>query len=130
MPIKPVILCGGSGTRLWPESRENLPKQFIPLFSKKTLLDLTLERLSHLGEIITPIMTTNKNYGFMVRQSLAKSNLNSFLLLEPLKRNTAAIIYLAAKFSNEDDRRNRRFPTDDKTKGLREDMLMEFSGYY
>jgi len=48
-------------------------------------------------------MTTNKNYGFMVRQSLAKSNLNSFLLLEPLKRNTAAIIYLAAKFSNEDD---------------------------
>jgi mannose-1-phosphate guanylyltransferase/mannose-6-phosphate isomerase len=103
MPIKPVILCGGSGTRLWPESRENLPKQFIPIFGRKNLFDLTLERLNHIGKIISPIIATNINYKFMVKKLLNQSNLNGFLLLEPFKRNTAAIIYLAAKFSNKED---------------------------
>ena len=48
MSIKVVILCGGSGSRLWPESRQSLPKQFIPIFEGKSLLDLTIERVLNL----------------------------------------------------------------------------------
>ena len=47
--ITPVILCGGSGTRLWPLSRKSFPKQFVPLIGGKSLLQLTLERVAQLG---------------------------------------------------------------------------------
>ena len=46
MPIKPIILCGGSGTRLWPKSRKKFPKQFVKLFKDNSLIDLTFKRLS------------------------------------------------------------------------------------
>jgi mannose-1-phosphate guanylyltransferase/mannose-6-phosphate isomerase len=49
MKITPVVLCGGSGTRLWPLSRKSFPKQFVPLIGKKSLLQLTLERFGRLG---------------------------------------------------------------------------------
>ena len=59
-----VVLCGGSGSRLWPESRESLPKQFIPVFNDKSLLDLTIERVLSLGFKKKPIFITNKKHGF------------------------------------------------------------------
>ena len=56
MSIKIVILCGGSGSRLWPESRQSLPKQFIPLFDGKSLLDLTIERILNIHDQQKPII--------------------------------------------------------------------------
>ena len=103
MTVKPIILCGGSGTRLWPESRKSMPKQFIPLFDNKSLLDLTLERILIIKEKKKPIIVTSKDYGFFVKASLEKYNLEADIILEPESKNTTAAIYFAAKTSNIDD---------------------------
>ena len=103
MSIKVVILCGGSGSRLWPESRKSLPKQFIPIFDGKSLLDLTIERIHDLEDQSKPIIICNKQHGFLVRSSLEKFNLKAHLILEPEGKNTTAAIYLAAKTSSADD---------------------------
>ena len=99
MSIKAVILCGGSGSRLWPESRESLPKQFIPIFEGKTLLDLTIERILNIQNQKKPIIICNKKHGFLVKKSLKKFNLKADIILEPEGKNTTAAIYLAAKSS-------------------------------
>ena len=98
-----VVLCGGSGSRLWPESRENLPKQFIPIFNEKSLLDLTIERVLSLGFKKKPIFITNKKHGFLVANILKKHCLEADIFLEPEGKNTCAAIYLAAKHSSNDD---------------------------
>jgi mannose-1-phosphate guanylyltransferase/mannose-6-phosphate isomerase len=95
--IKSVILCGGSGTRLWPLSRESFPKQFVPLIDGKSLLELTLNRVKQLG---SPIFITNEEHRFFV-QDLINPDLQtdrSFgsILLEPVGRNTAAAMASAA----------------------------------
>jgi mannose-1-phosphate guanylyltransferase/mannose-6-phosphate isomerase len=95
--IKPVILCGGSGTRLWPLSRESFPKQFVPLIEGKSLLGLTLDRVKSLG---SPICVTNEEHRFFVQDLLSHdfqsaNNLVS-ILLEPAGRNTAAAIASSA----------------------------------
>jgi len=92
-----VVLCGGSGSRLWPESRERLPKQFIPLLNKKSLLDLTIERFISIKNKSKPIFICNKKHGFLVKNSLNKYNLKADIFLEPEGKNTCAAIYLAAK---------------------------------
>ena len=94
--IQPVILCGGSGTRLWPLSRESFPKQFVPLIGEQSLLDLTLLRVAALS---SPICITNEEHRFLVAASL-EANLpdvrNAQILLEPAGRNTAAAMAAAA----------------------------------
>ncbi len=101
--MRVVILCGGSGSRLWPESRESLPKQFIPIFGEKTLLDLTVERVLHLNFKTKPIFVSNKNHSFLVKETLSKYNLEADIILEPEGKNTCAAIYLAAKHSSRSD---------------------------
>ena len=103
LAIKPIILCGGSGTRLWPESRKTFPKQFIPLIKNKSLLDLTLGRLKFLKKISIPTILVSKHYKFYVEESLKRNNLQADLILEPEGRGTTAAIYLAAKFSSHKD---------------------------
>ena len=103
MTIKPIILCGGSGTRLWPASRQSMPKQFIPLFNEKSLLDLTLERVLEIKDRHKPIIITSKNYGFFVKATLEKYKLEADIMLEPEGKNTTAAIYLAAKASKLND---------------------------
>jgi mannose-1-phosphate guanylyltransferase/mannose-6-phosphate isomerase len=95
--IKPVILCGGSGTRLWPLSRESFPKQFVPLIDGKSLLELTVNRVKQLD---SPICITNEKHRFFV-QDLINTNSQSdrssgSILLEPIGRNTAAAMASAA----------------------------------
>jgi mannose-1-phosphate guanylyltransferase/mannose-6-phosphate isomerase len=95
--IKPIILCGGSGTRLWPLSRESFPKQFVALIDGKSLLELTLNRIKQLG---SPICITGEEHRFFV-QNLINSDLKSdhssaLILLEPVGRNTAAAMASAA----------------------------------
>ena len=66
--ITPVILCGGSGTRLWPLSRKSFPKQFVPLIDNKSLLQLTLERVSLLSRNI--ICVTSEEHRFLVTDAM------------------------------------------------------------
>lgn len=95
--MRVVILCGGSGSRLWPESRESLPKQFIPIVEEKSLLDLTIERTLDLINNTKPILICNKNHGFLVKATLKKYKVDADLLYEPNGKNTCAAIYFAAK---------------------------------
>lgn len=98
-----VILCGGSGTRLWPESRKSLPKQFISLFNEKSLLDLTVERVLKIIRKTKPIFICNQNHGFLVKKTIKKYELDADILLEPVGKNTCASIYLAAKHCSIND---------------------------
>ncbi|MDA9170445.1 mannose-1-phosphate guanylyltransferase/mannose-6-phosphate isomerase [Alphaproteobacteria bacterium] len=104
MSIRSIILCGGSGTRLWPESRKSLPKQFIPILKNKSLLDLTLERMLCIEDQLKPIIVCNKQHGFLVKDSLKKYKLDASIILESEGKNTTAAIYLAAKFCAPNDK--------------------------
>lgn len=91
--IRPVILCGGMGARLWPLSRESYPKQFLPLIDGHSLLDGAIDRVSSYDGVIC---ITNEDYRFLVKEALDKNSQVSnssnqpILLLEPASRNTAA----------------------------------------
>ena len=108
MSIQPVILSGGSGTRLWPLSRELYPKQLLPLVSDNSMLQDTLLRLykgsansnsSNLDdiEIKSPIVVSNNEHRFLVAEQLRQIGINSGnIILEPIGRNTAPALTLAA----------------------------------
>ena len=85
MKIKPVILCGGSGTRLWPKSKKNLPKQFID-WGGWTLFGKTLQRIK--GSIYDyPIITTNISYLNLIKNELKRNKIKEYrILLEPFKK--------------------------------------------
>ena len=97
--IIPVILSGGSGTRLWPLSRESYPKQFLALDSgtKTTLLQKTYERLIGLEGLENPILICNEDHRFIVAEQFREINTNpQAIILEPIGRNTAPAIAVAA----------------------------------
>jgi mannose-1-phosphate guanylyltransferase / mannose-6-phosphate isomerase len=92
----PVILSGGSGTRLWPLSRELYPKQLLPLVGKGTMLQETLARLDG-PDIAPPIVVCNESHRFLVAEQLLQLSIkNSSILLEPIGRNTAPAVAIAA----------------------------------
>ncbi|SDY71478.1 mannose-1-phosphate guanylyltransferase / mannose-6-phosphate isomerase [Variovorax sp. YR266] len=99
--IHPVVLCGGSGTRLWPLSRKALPKQFAPLVGGKSLLHLTLERLSVLNADITCV--TSEDHRFLVKEAVENAHATGRQILEPVARNTAAAMASAALLAEPDD---------------------------
>ena len=89
-----IILCGGSGTRLWPISRTLLPKQFVKLFDNKSLFQLTVERNSKLCK--KQFIVSNAEQYFLALDQLEESNKkNNKYLLEPVGRNTAPAIALS-----------------------------------
>ena len=97
--IIPIILCGGSGSRLWPLSRESYPKQFLNLNiqSNKTLLQQTQERLLSLKNIKPPIVICNEQHRFIVAEQMREIGVNpSAIILEKEGKNTAPAIALAA----------------------------------
>jgi mannose-1-phosphate guanylyltransferase/mannose-6-phosphate isomerase len=94
--IVPVILSGGSGTRLWPLSREMFPKQLLPLVGEQTMLQATVTRLSGLPELGSPMVVCNEQHRFMVAAQLSAIHQPSAILLEPVGRNTAPAVALAA----------------------------------
>ena len=91
----PVIMAGGSGTRLWPLSRTAFPKQFLSLGYDQTMLQQTVDRLEGLGTD-DPIIITNENHRFLVAEQLRQMGQSASILLEPVGRNTAPAIALAA----------------------------------
>jgi len=97
--ISPVILCGGSGTRLWPLSRAMYPKQFIPLCGKldESLLASTLHRLAPSGGFAEPTLMCHNDHRFLLQDELARAGVTPReILLEPVSRNTAPAIVAAA----------------------------------
>lgn len=92
----PVILSGGSGSRLWPLSRKQFPKQFLALTGEHTLFQQTLERLVFDG-MEEPIVVCNKDHRFIVNEQLATLRLDTqAILLEPFGRNTAPAVAITA----------------------------------
>ena len=95
MKIRPVILCGGAGTRLWPNEIRNQAKQFID-FGGWTLLGKTLDRIKS-PIFDAPIISTNSKYLKEVKKHLKKKNFKKYsIILEPIKKNTAPAILSAA----------------------------------
>ncbi|HKY82704.1 MAG TPA: mannose-1-phosphate guanylyltransferase/mannose-6-phosphate isomerase [Sphingobium sp.] len=98
--VTPVILAGGSGTRLWPLSRKSYPKQFVPLLGETTLFQSVVRRLSGGGEAFSfsrPVILTNSLFRFIITEQLAKEGIDpEAILIEPEGRNTAPAILAAA----------------------------------
>ena len=115
MKIQPVILCGGSGTRLWPISRRARPKQFVPIFEDRSLLQHTLLRIAssesrkyfleygfQLSE--KPICTGSEHHKFQILDEAEQAGIEVDCILEPLPKNTApAMAVIAALKTNEKD---------------------------
>jgi len=103
MKITPVILSGGSGTRLWPLSRKEYPKQYLPLVGNNTLLQETILRLNGLDNFTDPIIICNSDHRFLVAEQCQKIGVTSpTILLEPVGRNTAPAIAAAVMQSLKD----------------------------
>jgi mannose-1-phosphate guanylyltransferase / mannose-6-phosphate isomerase len=95
--LLPVILSGGSGTRLWPLSREQYPKQLLPLLDDKTLLQNTVLRLQSVRDVGFPLVVCNNSHRFIVAEQLRQINQEpSGIILEPVGRNTAPAVAVAA----------------------------------
>jgi mannose-1-phosphate guanylyltransferase/mannose-6-phosphate isomerase len=96
-PVVPVVLSGGSGTRLWPMSRELYPKQFIPLLGDESLFERTLRRVRGIEDVQAPVVVCNEEHRFMAAEQLRRAGVgDGAILLEPVGRNTAPAIAVAA----------------------------------
>ena len=92
----PVILSGGSGTRLWPLSRELYPKQFLPLVGERTMIQETALRTAGLPDVSPPIVVCNEAHRFLVAEQLRELGVPAqAILLEPVGRNTAPAVAIA-----------------------------------
>lgn len=95
--IHPVILSGGSGTRLWPLSRNSYPKQFLNLVSDNSLLQDTAQRVSDAAVFAPPLMVCNEDHRFIVAEQLREIGVEpDQIVLEPAARNTAPAVAAAA----------------------------------
>jgi mannose-1-phosphate guanylyltransferase/mannose-6-phosphate isomerase len=93
----PLVLSGGSGTRLWPLSRELYPKQLLPLVGKRTMLQETVARVAGLPGLAPPIVVCNESHRFMVAEQLRELDVPAqAIILEPVGRNTAPAVAIAA----------------------------------
>ena len=121
MKIRPVILCGGAGTRLWPQSKENLPKQFID-FGGWNLFKRSLERIKS-SIFDDPIISTNLKYLKSVKKILKECGIKKYLIiLEPAKRNTAPAILSSALIDE--------VPNSQPLMFLAADHLIEKKGFF
>ncbi|MDY0873792.1 mannose-1-phosphate guanylyltransferase/mannose-6-phosphate isomerase [Dongia rigui] len=94
--VRPVVLAGGSGMRLWPLSRETFPKQLSPLMGEHSLLQSTIRRIGSNAAFGRPIILTNEALRFAVAEQLRLADCAASIVLEPVGRNTAAAIAVAA----------------------------------
>jgi mannose-1-phosphate guanylyltransferase/mannose-6-phosphate isomerase len=95
--LYPVVLSGGSGTRLWPLSRTLLPKQFLPLTSERSMLQDTVLRLEGLDNAVAPVVVCANEHRFLAAEQLSQIGLKPLLhILEPVGRNTAPAVAVAA----------------------------------
>jgi len=97
--IQPVIMCGGSGTRVWPESRESLPKQFIPLIGVRSTFQSVVSLVGDRAIFEPPVIITNFDYRFRVAEQLKEIGAAATILLEPERRDSAAAVGAAAAWA-------------------------------
>jgi mannose-1-phosphate guanylyltransferase/mannose-6-phosphate isomerase len=95
--IHPVILCGGAGTRLWPASRDSRPKQFLKLLGPLSTLQETVKRVANRKIFGKPVIVTNRDYRFLVREQLDEIGRDAEILLEPARRDSAPAIAAASE---------------------------------
>lgn len=101
--IKPILLSGGSGSRLWPLSRELFPKQFLTFSDKTTLFQNTVQRVAALEDRLQPLTICNIEHRFIVAEQLHALGVEGEIILEPVGRNTAPAITVAALLHQELD---------------------------
>jgi mannose-1-phosphate guanylyltransferase/mannose-6-phosphate isomerase len=97
--IVPLIMCGGAGTRLWPASREGLPKQFLRLFGRFSTFQETVRRVSDPALFARPVIISNSQYRFLIAEQLAEIGAEADILLEPTRRDSGPAIAAGAAFA-------------------------------
>jgi mannose-1-phosphate guanylyltransferase / mannose-6-phosphate isomerase len=100
--IQPVIMCGGAGTRVWPESRETMPKQFIALIGKRSTFQETILRVTD-PIFASPIIVTNHDYRFLVKEQLADIGAEAKIVIEPSRRDSGPAVAVAAVLAAQQD---------------------------
>ena len=101
--VVPVILCGGAGTRLWPVSREKMPKQFVPLIGTSSTFQQVLDRVTCEGLFAPPMIITNSEFRFVVAEQARSRGVKATIILEPQRRDSAAAIAAAAELAMKTD---------------------------
>lgn len=94
--LVPVILSGGAGTRLWPASRHDRPKQFLPLVNGRTTFSDTLARISEADLYAPPLIVTSRSFGFLAAAELEQAGLGGRIIMEPMRRDSGPAIAVAA----------------------------------
>src|SRR5580692_1693186 len=92
----PVIMCGGAGTRLWPVSRESMPKQFVPLVDERSTFQQVLHRIRNDTLFDRPIVITNSDFRFIVAEQMRECDVAGDIVLEPSRRDSAMAVAVAA----------------------------------
>jgi mannose-1-phosphate guanylyltransferase/mannose-6-phosphate isomerase len=100
MTIVPIILCGGSGTRLWPVSRDSFPKQFVPLLGALSTFQGTLMRVADPTLFGKPLVVTNEKFRFLAEEQAAAIGISIDIMMEPMPRDSAAAIAASAHYLN------------------------------
>lgn len=95
----PVIMCGGAGTRLWPVSRDSMPKQFISLFGGESTFQRVMRLIKDAATFGRPIVITNAEYRFTVQEQLAQTGVDAEIVLEPMRRDSAAAVAAAVELA-------------------------------
>src|ERR1700740_2441236 len=94
--IIPVLMCGGAGTRLWPVSRESMPKQFAPLIGQRSTFQQVLERVSNPELFSRPIVLTNAEFRFIAAEQLRECAIAADIVLDPSRRDSGPAVAAAA----------------------------------
>ncbi len=101
--IVPVIMCGGMGTRLWPVSRESMPKQFVPLVGPTSTFQQVLSRIADPALFARAIVITNADFRFVVAEQLRESGVAADIVLEPMRRDSGPAVAVAALLAAQRD---------------------------
>ena len=101
--LTPVIMCGGAGTRLWPISRESMPKQFVSLVGDQSTFQQVVGRVSDRETFGRPIIITNSDFRFIVAEQLRECGVEADIVLEPMRRDSAMAVAVAAVLAAERD---------------------------
>src|SRR5437588_10166387 len=102
--IIPVIMCGGAGTRLWPVSRESMPKQFVPLIGPETTFQQVLVRVPVTERFARPIIITHAEFRFVVADQLRECGIEADIVLQPMRRDSAPAVAVCALLAAARDR--------------------------
>jgi mannose-1-phosphate guanylyltransferase / mannose-6-phosphate isomerase len=97
----PVVMCGGAGTRLWPVSRESMPKQFVALIDERSTFQQVLGRIAAGASFERPIIITHADFRFIVAEQLRECGVEADIVLEPLRRDSAMAVAVAAALARE-----------------------------